>query len=319
MIDPGQAFAYFDRNHGPLKPSTNGWYEARCPYCDSNKMAVSFDYFLARCWKGCFEKTFIKNFIAKYEDIRHFEVEELLESYESVPLDFTFIDRTIVEISPVELPRGYKSILGGRGALGDRARNYLSGRGFDLDYLDNIGIGYCNDHDSEDDYFGYIIIPFKRRGKLAYFIGRDFIGNKLRYKNPPKSRFGVGKSELLFNEEVLYLQDRVFLAEGWADAATMGPKGISMQGLDLGVFQASTIINSPVQEIVVVLDAGQYKQGLKQALKLYKFKIVKVLDLKTLGDWGTDINEIGAEVIEGLAQTATPLDFTSLYNQLRHE
>ena len=317
MIDPGQAFSYFDKNHGPLRPSTNGWYEARCPYCDTYKMAVSFDKLKVKCWKGCFDKTFITYFISKYEDIRYFEAEELIDSYDSSPLDYTFVSKQVSEVSPIELPRGYKSLLGGSGALGDRARAYLSGRGFDLEYLNGVGVGYCNDHDNEDDYFGYIIIPFKRQGKLAYFIGRDYIGNGLRYKNPPRAKFGVGKGEVLFNEEGLYMHRQAFITEGWADAATMSNQGVSIQGLDIGMWQTSMIINSPVEEVVIALDAGQYKQGLKQALKLFKFKVVKVLDLNLLKEHGDDINEIGAERVLELTQNTKPVGFASLYKQLR--
>lgn len=279
---------------------------------------ISFDYNQVKCWHLCFDKIYIIDFIQMIEDVRRFEAYELLELYDSVPIDYTFIERGSSEISAVELPRGYKSLLGGQGSLGDRARNYLSGRGFDLEYLDNIGVGYCNDHDNEDDYFGYIIIPFKRQGKLAYFIGRDFIGNGLRYKNPPRARFGIGKGEVLFNEEGLYRERRVFLTEGWADAATMGEAGVSMQGLDLGVLQTSMIITSPVEEVVIALDAGQLKQGLRQALKLFKFKVCRVLDLKLLKGSGDDINEIGVERILELTKITNRVGFNSLYKQLRN-
>ena len=66
--------------------------------------------------------------------------------------------------------------------LGQRARTYLTSRGFDVEELDMLGFGYCDEKgpDFANDYFGYIIIPFKRRGSLFCFIGRDFIGNDPR-------------------------------------------------------------------------------------------------------------------------------------------
>jgi len=316
MIDAGQAFAYFDKNHGPLKPSTNGWFEGVCPYCDDPKLAVNFTYNQVKCWK-CFDKMFIIDFIEKYEDVRRFEAYEVLESYESVPVDYTYIERNNTEVSTISLPKGYQSLLRGKGALGDRARNYLMGRGFDLNYLDKIGVGYCNEHDEEDDYFGYIIVPLKKNGKLVYFIGRNFIDNDLRYKNPPRAKFGVGKSEVLFNEEALYTQERIFLTEGWSDAISLGVEGVSMQGLDLSLLQTSIIINSSVEEVVIVLDVGQYKKALKQALKLFNFKRIKVLKLDLLKQHGKDVNEIGKERILELSRITNYMGFNTLYKQLR--
>ena len=37
-----------------------------------------------------------------------------------------------------------------------KAVRYLQGRGFDVDYLDYLGVGYC----SKGKYEGRIIIPF---------------------------------------------------------------------------------------------------------------------------------------------------------------
>ena len=119
----------------------------------------------------------------------------------------TFRTKQVVD---VEMPKGYTPILEGEGILGKRARSYLTERGFDLTVLDRAGIGYCNEHglvdkenDIDEDFFGYIIVPFKRNGLLVYYIGRDYIGNFLRYKNPAVEKFNVGKGDLLFNEDAL--------------------------------------------------------------------------------------------------------------------
>lgn len=320
MIDEGQAFAYFDSVHGPLRPSTNGWYDGVCPYCADLKLAVTFEYNLVKCWKCFPQKIFIIDFMQDIEGVRRFEAYEILESYESKPLDYTYTGHGQVEVSDVILPTGYQSILRGEGVLGDRARNYLTGRGFDLEHLDNIGVGYCNDHAEKknEDYFGYIIIPFHKNGKLVYYIGRDFTDNFPRYKNPPKEMFGVGKSEFLFNETALHLHDKVYLTEGWADAATMGSNGVSYQGLDLGIFQSSAIIKSPVKEVVVVPDVGAYKHGLIQAKKLFDHIPVKVLDLSAHVKRGKDINEMGARIVTGVEERTERLTWASMYNQLRN-
>lgn len=320
MIDEGQAFAYFDAVHGALRPSTNGWYDGVCPLCADMKLAVSFEYNLVKCWKGCLSRQFIIDFMMDIEGVRRFEAYEILESYESKPLDYTYIDQGQVEVSDVALPAGYQSLLRGEGVIGDRARTYLSGRGFNLEHLDNLGVGYCNEEheDSQKNFFGYIIIPLKNRGKLVYFLARDFMDGFPRYKNPPKGWFGVGKSEFLFNEEALYMQDKVYLTEGWTDAATMGPEGVSYQGLDLSIYQSSAIIKSPVKEVVIVPDIGAYRSGLIQAKKLYEHIPVKVLDLAPHRRRGKDINKIGSEIVLGLEERTEKLTFASLYSQLRN-
>ena len=111
MIDSGQAFAYFDKVHGPLYASSNGWFEGQCPYCGERKLTVNFDYLQVKCWKKCFDKTFIKYFIRDFEEVRYFEVDEILESYDSVPMDYSHLDRGRVEISDVSLPNGYTRVL----------------------------------------------------------------------------------------------------------------------------------------------------------------------------------------------------------------
>lgn len=319
MIDEGQAFAYFDDCHGPLRPSTHGWYDGVCPLCADMKLAVTFEYNLVKCWKGCFNRQFIIDFMQDIEGVRRFEAYEILESYDSKPLDYTYV-KGQVEVSEVALPAGYQSLLRGEGVIGDRARNYLAGRGFNLTHLDNLGVGYCNEEheDKQKNFFGYIIIPLKSKGKLSYFLARDFMDNFPRYKNPPRDWFGVGKSQFLFNEEALYMQDKIYLTEGWADAATMGEQGVSYQGLVVSKYQSSAIISSQVKEVVIVPDIGAYKDGLLQAEKLYKHTPVKVLDLSQHRRRGKDINEIGPEIVIGEEKRTEHITWKSLYKQLRH-
>jgi len=319
MINKSKVFAYFDRHHGPLRKSTNGWYDGTCPFCGEKKLAVSFDYLQVKCWRGCFNG-FAAHFIMKVEGIKYFEVLDLIDGYPVMPLDFSHIPRyKNVEVSDIGLPVGFKSITQGKGQLGIRARRYLQeDRGFNIEYLDQIGVGYCNENDPDDDFFGYIIIPFKVHGKLSYFIGRDFIGNFPRYKNPNREKFKIGKAELFFNEEALYMQDKVYLTEGWTDAATMGEQGISVQGNSLSGLQKSKIITSPVEEVIIAIDAGFYRQGLRIARDLIQYKRVKVLNLDLLKPFGKDPNELGKDRIIELESITNQLGFKTLYKELKY-
>lgn len=318
MINKNKAYAYFEKNHGPLIKSTNGWFTGICPFCGHPKLAVNFDYLHVKCWRGC-HRGFIVDFIRTVENVKYFEVYELLESYPAREVEFGVVyNRRGDIISEVQLPNGFKTILQGETGLGIRARKYMNQRGFDIEYLDRIGVGYCNEHNPKQDFFGYIIVPFKIGGKLVYFIGRDFVGNYPRYKNPEREQFGIGKSEVFFNEEALHLFDKIYQTEGWTDACTMGPQGISIQGNSISDLQLSKLLMSNVKEIVIALDVGFYKQALHIASKLINHKKIKVLKMDLLKDFGKDVNEIGIDRVLSLEDVTPQMGFKTLYKELRH-
>ncbi len=302
MLDTEKIYSYFEDNHGPLKRSTKGWYEAECPFCHSNKLSVNPEYGAVKCWKGCFKGSVV-NFVKEYLGATTLDAYTILD--DMIPKlrfsEYMTIPTTLKR--DITLPEGYSEILSGTTPMAKRARNYLEGRGFDLNYLDMIGVGYS----TSGDYFGYIIIPFKKDGKVVYFIGRDYLnrGDKERYKNPNRDEFGIGKTEVLFNEEALFLFKKVYLLEGWADAATIGNNATSIQGGSLSDIQAQIIVESPVEEVVVVPDVGAEKQGVNIVERLYKHKLLRMLNIEALSMLGKDVNEIGADKIFALEEKST--------------
>lgn len=298
MINREKVYTYFLKFHGPVQPSTNGWYSCECPICGKYKFAINLDYLTGKCWRGCFNG-FLIDVIQRYHGITHFETLDFIDSMESMLVSRLYQSVKKAKECELLLPQNYKPILSGDSVLAIRARNYLKGRGFDLNYLDRIGVGYCDEpsEDLKENYFGYIIIPFKCRGLIVYFIGRDFIGNQDRYKNPSKEKIGIGKGEVFFNEEAFILQNRVYLTEGWACAATIGEQGVSMQGSILGVKQRNIVIKSSIKELIIIPDAGCYINGLKMAIDLLPYKQIKVINLKHFQELelGKDVNEIGRE------------------------
>lgn len=314
-LDPDKLYSYFNDNHGPLTRSSKGWYEGMCPYCHSRKLVVHLDYAYVKCWKNCFPAGFAPIFVKNYLSCSYFDAYTILE--EATP---GLRIRDYMDTSPVRrdivLPEGYKRILDGKSPFARGARNYLIGRGFDLNYLDMIGVGYSDD----DDYFGYIIIPFKKDGSIVYFIGRDFMnrGNKYRYKNPPQEEFGVGKSEVLFNEEALYMYDKIYLMEGWADAASIGNNALSIQGKSLSPFQWDIIKSSPVKEVVVISDLGAEMEALEMLEQLYKSKKTKLIKLTQFKDLGKDVNAIGADKVLAIeSQTPYITTLADFYHEAR--
>jgi hypothetical protein len=319
MINPEKLYAYMEKFHGPVSNSTNNWYECCCPICGKQKFTFSTVYKIGKCWRGCIN-SFIIDSVMLYHGISCFEAYELIDQQEPGLLYIPAVVKRQKD-ARIKLPNGYHPILEGNTNLAHRAREYLLGRNFDLNYMDRLGVGYCADDDPDPkfNFLGYIIIPFKRNGLLSYFIGRDFIGNYQRYKNPEKSNCGVGVGELLFNEEALLMQRKIYLVEGWSCAATIGPCGTSQQGAVPSLIQKNTIIKSGVEEVIIVPDAGYYVNGLTAARDIMKSKKVKVVNL----DWflesgiGKDIAEIGKENLL-LQEEKTPwMDPMFLYKQFK--
>lgn len=331
ILNPEKAYTYF-QNHFQIRATTKGWHKFDCPQCDyargKSKAAVKFEWDRVKCWE-CGMSYWITDFIAWAEDITHYHVYRLIETYDATDIELCYEDplRALGEIK-VSLPQGFKR-LSSEGVIGMKARAYLSNRGFDIEELDQEGFGYCAEHNEEDfaqDYFGYIIIPYKSKGQLIYYQGRDFFGNnKMKYKNPPTELFGIGKGDCIFNEDALYLEDINFVTEGWACAKTIGDMGVSTQGWSLSSRQLMLLVNSNANKIVFCPDIGQeegisfYKKALQTALYFTEIKDTYVLDLSTIVKGKQkDVNDIGRLPIFELFESveATPLTYSDIILKL---
>lgn len=328
ILNSKKVYTYF-KNRFVLKKSTNGFLSFDCPFCiggeGMRKHAVNIDWGVCKCWV-CGFKGYITDFVKDYENVSYFQAKELIEAEIPTSIDLEAMAEVATEkvarrTSALELPFGFKSLLEGDGILGVRARKYLKGRGFDLEQLDNLGFGYCNEHaeNKDEDYFGYIIVPFKKRGQLVYYIGRDYTGNFLRYKNPPTELFDIGKSEILFNEDALFMCKSIDLMEGWTDAMTMGKSGVAMLGWQLSRDQKSKLYSSDCERINWIPDIGLnsegrsfYKEAVKQASEFMDYKECYVLDLEGSGllEFGKDVNEIGYARIEELKKNTPKLTYS---------
>lgn len=331
FIDPKQSYTYFNNNYN-LKKTSRGWYAFKCPLCNElenrRKIAVNFGYGVVKCWI-CGYKDTIVDFVAETEGIDYNKARQTLRDCQASMVNLDEIQEAGDKIySEVELPYGFKSLLEGEGIMGVRARNYLSSRGFNLKELDRMGVGYCNEalpevlKGEQEDYFGYIIIPFKSRGKLIYYIGRDYIGNFLRYKNPPKELFNVGKGDLVFNEDALYLYDEVFILEGWADAVTIGREATSTQGWSLSAIQKGKYLTSEAEILTLVPDGGVDGKGipfyilaLELALEFSEHKKVKVVNLNKQLD-GKDVNAMGRDKFMEIYKDCKVLDANEIMMEI---
>ncbi len=271
------------------------------------KMAVHFEYEYVKCWRTGYKERLL-TFVSHYANVTIKEASAIINDEDEATIDDDSLSVTevyAIKRYGLELPYGYKSILDGDNNLANRARSTLTKRGFDLAELDLKGFGYCdevyeNSSDPDADkknFFGYIIVPCIRAGLLEYYIGRDFIGNYLRYKNPDKAVSGIGKEEVLFNADALWLNDEVLLFEGWADAVTAGDNAVSSQGWTFSEKQLNIFARSPVKRVTVVGDKGYFKQAVQSAMRL--IDIVEEVYATDLGEVCVgeekDANEIGRQ------------------------
>lgn len=302
MINGKKAYNYFS-SHFEMTESSRGWYRFQFPF-DNHKdksAGVHFLYGVVKDHRSGYQSGIVK-FVAEYEQISYSEAKKLLGSYDEV--DIIFKENTLVERKPfIEYPDGFKHLMEGEEVIGQRARKYLSRRGFDVESLDSMGFGYVDDNKSK--FWGYIIVPYKSQGKLIYYTGRDFMGNYIKYQNPEYEQIGIGKDELVFNEDALWVYDKVYMQEGWADALTIGVQGIATSGWSLSQRQFSTILKSPVKEIIIVPDKGKiersestfFQKAIQTGLKFLPHKKIKVIDVNQIEEPGKDVNEWGKELI----------------------
>lgn len=282
-------------------------------------MAVHFTFEIVKCW-SCGYKERLLDFVGEWENLPYIGARELINSCDEEGVDVSMLDDFVVApvITTIDLPVGYTSIMDGDGLLAMRARKYLTGRGFSLDVLDKLNIGYSITHtdNPKDDYFGYIIIPFMVKCRMEYYIGRDFIGNPMRYKNPEKSTTGVGKNDLLFNEDALELRTECFVAEGWTDALTMGDNGVSTQGWELSPTQRSKMLKcKKCRRFVFLPDKGFFTQAIQTAMLFLDHKEVVVVSLE-YEEGGKDANAIGKDHMLELYHHTEPLTYSKAINLL---
>lgn len=337
---PQKVYTYFSDNYVLSKFSPQGWTSFSCPFCGKDKKcAVHLTIQYVKCW-SCGAACNVAEFVQEVERCNYHEACDILNNAKASSIDL----EVILDIVPdgrlneaITLPDGWQSIADGVGMLGNRARRYLESRGFDIDTLDFKGFGYCNKHneDINKDFYGYIIVPFKSQGSLQYYLGRDFMGNFLRYKNPPADWVGIGKADVIYNEEALYMHKTIFVVEGWSDAEMLGKRGTATLGWNMSRAQLNMYHKSKASKLIFVPDAGvdeatgqtYYQKAVQTAVGFLETdKKVYVVDLNVpeldkyvnaKGERAKDVCEIGVDIVLDLYKHYTQqLDWNLAMNIL---
>lgn len=282
----GKLYNYFTQKLS-LKNSTNGFLRGNCPYCGGK---FTFGINIERGKVVCFKKCGIPN--KPLYLLMHFEEFETLNEarqFLKVQQEFEVYEGSVkapkYEIKPVELPESYTLITMGEGIMAKAARHYVKTRRFNLITCSMQGIGYCTD----GEYAGYIIFPFYSKGKLIFFQGRRFAGNGPKMKNPAEEDFGIGKSQLIYNRDALFIYKRIYIVESITNSLTLGERAIALLGKSSSTYQLSNLISAPFDEAIIILDPDASKEAYKLGMQLVHYKKVKVVTWQ--GD--KDVNDIG--------------------------
>jgi hypothetical protein len=178
---------------------------------------------------------------------------------------------------------------------------FLKGRGVSGEDILKYNLGFC----IEGNYADRVIVPsYDAKGKLNYFIARDFTNNlPEKYKNPNVSVKDVIGFELYINWNA-----PIILVEGVFDALTIKRNVIPLFGKVIHEPLMKKIMESKVNRIYICLDNDAQREALRYVEQLMSYgKEVYLIELI-----GKDANEIGQEEFFNQIENISPMNFQSL-------
>lgn len=284
-----QLYSYFTKRLGAWQYK-HGWLRVPvCPYCGrEEKMGINLSMYRTNCFR-CNEHPNPAQMVMDIEKLETWsELIKFLNNGEFSTGDSPTFREEPVELGrslPVYLPEGFRNILHGESTLANAVRGYMVKRGFNIEDLSKLGIGYCSD----GQLFGYLIIPFYYRSELRYYNARNILGSGPRYQNPNKDITGIGKEFIIFNHDALSMYTTTYICEGAINAITLGPRAIATMGKSVSRYQVNELIKAPCERYIILLDPDAKDKAIDLALKLVNYKKVKVVFLPE----GKDVNDLG--------------------------
>lgn len=268
-------------------------------------MGIHPDQAKAHCFK-CLES---KASIELLMDIEGFETLPKAYDFLKIQQEYEYYEAYARvqkrEIKPIELPESFTLLTQGDSMYGKSARAYMKSRGFNINKLAMKGVGYCTD----GEYDGYIVFPFYKKGQLVYFQGRRFLPFGPKMKNPPSEQFGIGKEQILYNQDALYIYNRCFIVESITNAETLGDAGVATLGKSISPYQLYNFIGSPCQKFVFILDPDAIKEALESAMQVVNYKDVKVVELPE----EKDVNDLGKSKTLDFVKKTPYQDYNQLF------
>lgn len=228
-------------------------YRIRCPICgdnsdkdDKHNCAINVVKRTFHCWFGeC--KGNLRDLLRKKYSEEEIISAPAKKSKTIVPIDFS-------EFLPVTGKR--------EGVMDEMALGYLKNRGIILSDVRHYDIRYS----SKDTFFGRIIVPIKENDKMVCFVGRDYIGSKLKYLYPKRGETPLSISKVVFNLESAIRENakNVVITEGVFDSMAIdkinGLRGVALLGHNLSKIQLIKLLKLPITRFFVCMDADMHKE-----------------------------------------------------------
>lgn len=282
-------YAYFKSQHGAFE-YRNGWMRIPvCPFCGrDDKLGVHLGKSRVHCFRCDYDERPLKAVV----DMEHLKSEkdalQLLKNFDGEEYIEPKYEK--VEERQVVLPDGFKTLRRGDGTIGDMARAYVKGRGFDYKELSRRGVGYTDDGESK--YFGYLIVPFHKDRQVIYFQTRRFFGLGPKFNNPLYEDFGIGKNQIIYNSDALKRYREVSIVESWTNAWSLSKNTVSLNGKTLSPKQLQLLLRGKADLYNILLDRDAWEFTIKMAFALIQYKKVRLVRFKD----DRDVNDLGQSV-----------------------
>lgn len=307
----GKLYSYFTSRRG-MYDYTKGFVKGDCPICGKeNKFGVNVHTNYAHCF-SCEYKSGLIKLVQVIEDIPVWnEALVFLKAFDSSGAFRLVKKEEVKRKDEIQLPEGFKLVGLYDSKSAKLVEHTLKKRGFTINRLMSKGIGYC----STGKYAGRIIIPYYQQGRLIYFNARKFIDLGEKFKNPSEEEVGIGKSQIIYNHDALYVYNTVWLFESAFNAITLGDNATATGGKSLSQWQKNKYITSPCKNIIIGLDDDGQKEAYKLGMELAPHKRVKVLRFPTK----KDANDIGAKATRELAKQSPWMSYKDCYKAYINE
>ena len=199
----------------------------------------------------------------------------------------------------VSLPREFLPLwVMNKSLYRNQAKSFLHKRGItDVD-IKKYKIGFCD----SGLYEGRIIIPsYDDKGILNYFVGRSFVGEKMKYKNPNVSR------DIVPFDWYIAWSKPIVLCEGVFDAISIRSNAIPMLSKKPSRSLLHKIFKENVKIIYIALDDDAKKDAYNMSEFFRDFGIdCKVVKLPT----DKDPNDLGWKKITTLIHSTESASFS---------
>ena len=218
--------------------------------------------------------------------------------------DIVFIPTTKDEIESkviVSLPREYQPLWkSSKSLFYKHALNFLKKRGITKIDLQKYKLGFCDD----GIYGNRVIVPsYDDSGILNYFVGRSFMGDNMKYKNPNVSR------DIIPFDWFIAWSYPIVLCEGVFDAISIRTNAIPMLSKKPSKSLLRKIFEKQVKTIYIALDNDAKKDAYNLSEFFKDFGIdSKVVNLPK----NEDPNDLGFERMTNLIGDTISSSFSDM-------